>query len=291
MSHKCDNCNKIFKRKDHLTYHIKNNACKESNYVCKLCGKKFTTSTSMYRHIRESCIIKKRGDMEKNEIYEKLLEIEKISKERVKRDKCISKLADENKKLKLEVESMKQQFGTKQSITINNGIINNNMINQNILLVGYGKEDISKINKDEMIKILKNGFYSTLKLTEAIHFNPNYPEYQNVYISNIKDKYAMMFDGESWMLTMKEDLINKIYDDKKNYIEENLDHFLDSLTLSRRKALERWLDTEEDNKKIKEIKEQIKLLLYNKRQIPLEKQFLTKTDTEIISNYDKKNSN
>jgi hypothetical protein len=38
----------------------------------------------------------------------------------------------------------------------------------------------------------------------------------------MKDKYAMMHDGTNWTLTTKEDLINKIYDDKKNYIEENL---------------------------------------------------------------------
>jgi len=32
----------------------------------------------------------------------------------------------------------------------------------------------------------------------------------------------MLFDGISWTLTMKEDLINRIYEDKKNYIEEEL---------------------------------------------------------------------
>jgi hypothetical protein len=30
----------------------------------------------------------------------------------------------------------------------------------------------------------------------------------------------MMFDGNDWNLTMKDELINKIYDDKKNYNEE-----------------------------------------------------------------------
>jgi hypothetical protein len=138
------------------------------------------------------------------------------------------------------------------------------------VLVGYGKEDLSKLSKNEMLKILQNGFDSSLKLTEAVHFNPKYPEYHNIYISNIKDKYAMMYDGKTWTLTMKEGLINKIYDDKKNYIEENLDDFLDSLTLSRKQALERWLDLDDENDKIKEIKNQIKLLLYNKRKMPID---------------------
>jgi len=139
-------------------------------------------------------------------------------------------------------------------------------------LVGYGKEDISKLDKSELIKALQNGFYSTTKLTEALHFNPKYPEYHNIYISNIKDKYAMMYDGTDWTLTMKDDLITRIYDDKKNYIEENLDEFIESLSISRKNALERWLNTDDNDNKIKEVKEHIKLLLYNKRSIPLKTQ-------------------
>ena len=88
----------------------------------------------------------------------------------------------------------------------------------------------------------------------------------------MKDKYAMMYDGENWNLTMKDDLINKIYDDKKNYIEENLDDFVDSLSLSRKKALERWLTTDDNDDRIYKIKNEIKLLLYNKRNLIMDKQ-------------------
>jgi hypothetical protein len=85
----------------------------------------------------------------------------------------------------------------------------------------------------------------------------------------MKDKYAMMYDGKQWTLTTKEDLITKIYEDKKSFIEENLEEFIESLTLSRKRALERWLDTDDEDKKIKDIKDNIKLLLYNSRQLPL----------------------
>ena len=82
----------------------------------------------------------------------------------------------------------------------------------------------------------------------------------------------MMFDGKDWNLMMKDELINKIYDDKKNYIEENLNEFLDSLTLSRKKALERWLALDDEDDKINKVKGEIKLLLYNKRNLILDKQ-------------------
>jgi hypothetical protein len=71
---------------------------------------------------------------------------------------------------------------------------------------------------------------------------------------------------------MKDDLINRIYDDKKNYIEENVEDFVNSLSESRKKALDRWANTEETDKKIIRIKERIKLLLYNSKNIPINTQ-------------------
>jgi gas vesicle protein len=83
----------------------------------------------------------------------------------------------------------------------------------------------------------------------------------------MKDKYAMAYDGKEWNLTIKEDIINKIYDDEKNYIEENLDDFVKSLSSSRKNALDRWLETNDEDEKITKIKNEIKLLLYNKRNL------------------------
>ncbi len=150
--------------------------------------------------------------------------------------------------------------------------------------MGHGQEDMTKIDNGEILNALKKGYYSTLTLTEAVHFNPKYPEYQNVYISNIKDKYAMYYDGKSWTLTMKEELIDKIYEDKKSYIEENLDDFVNSLTDSRKNALDRWLNTDEEDDKIKEIKGKIRLLLYNKRELPIENYEIIKKDNSVEIN-------
>lgn len=266
--YKCDRCNKIFSLNKNLKYHIENNSCKVYDFECKYCQKQFTTSTSMYRHVRLSCGVKKEEDLNKDKIYEKLLELEKKSEK-------IDVLEKENTLLKKKVSAMEKKSRVVKNIhngeiNINQGIINNTT-NQ-IVLVGYGQEDLSKFGKNELIKIFQNGYNSTLKLTEAVHFNPKYPEHHNIYISNMRDKYAMMFDGNKWTLTMKEDLINKIYDDKKNYIEENLDDFIDSLSASRKKALDRWLETDDDDDKISKIKNEIKLLLYNKRDFILDKQ-------------------
>jgi hypothetical protein len=263
----CGGCEKNFKKKSHLDYHILNKACKDVNYNCKFCEKGFTTDTSMYRHMKHTCKVKKVKDKENKE------ETNKIANMQSRMDEMEDLITRLTKKTE-ELES------TNIGKTIMNGNITNvkgNITNvkgnmkivNNIILVGYGKEDISKINKNKIVTGVKDGFYSTLSLTDAIHFNPEYPEYHNVYISSMKNKYAMMYDGTNWTLVMKDYLIDKLYMDKRNYIEENLDDFLDSLTTSQTNALDRWMDTDDDHDKIKEIKNKIKLLLYNKRYIAM----------------------
>jgi hypothetical protein len=263
----CDTCGKDFTLKRGLQYHIEKNVCREKNHICTYCGSNFTSKTNMYRHIRTNCKVKKIEDVERNNIYEKLLQIEEHNKKLEERlASTTKKLAFTTRKLETTTKKLKSEI---KYIKHTDNVVNNvnNGIVANITLVGYGKEDISKIDKKDILKVLQTGYNSAIKLTETLHFNPKYPEYHNIYITNMKDKYAMMFDGQNWTLIMKEKLINKIYDDKKNYIEENLDEFIESLSASRKQALERWLDTDDNDKKIKDIKENIKLLLYNLRNL------------------------
>lgn len=129
-----------------------------------------------------------------------------------------------------------------------------------------------------------------ITLTKAVHFNPKYPEYHNVYISNMRSQHAMMYDGEQWTLISKEELIGTIYDDKKTYIEDNLEEFVNSLSKSKKDALKRWLNTDDDNEKIKAVKKSIKLLLYNKNKMIIDTrkkvENQSKTITHVKSNED-----
>ena len=296
MSFTCDECAQNFSTKQRLQSHVLKKACKVKNFHCKYCDKSYTTETSMYRHVRNQCHVKKEEDKEKKAIYDKLIKIEKdnekFKKQILEQDISRKQLQKDNKQLKHELDAMKKlikkdpQCAIINAENVNNGPIHNGLIhngdNYNIILVGYGREDISKIDKNELLKAIQSGYDSTLKLTEIMHFNPKHPEYHNVYIPNMKDKYAMMFDGTDWNLTMKDELINKIYDDKKNYIEENIDEFVASLSVSRKKALDRWLDTDDNNERISKVKNEIKLLLYNRRNLIIEKQSTIKKPNKKV---------
>ena len=258
-AHKCDSCAKHFSRKENLDKHVSKAVCGDKKFDCKYCTGKFSTKSAMYRHMKEYCKIKKDQDNEKENILERLLNLEEVNKKLAKKNGLLEKEVVKLKKGT--ISSIQKTINNKCTTNINKGTINN------IILVGYGKEDLTKLNRTELLKALHGGYYSTIKLTEAVHFNPKHPEYHNIYISNMKDKYAIMFDGKIWTLTTKKELINQIYEDKKNYIEENLEEFIDSLPVSRKNALQRWLDTDDEDPKIKEIKENLKLLLYNSRKL------------------------
>jgi hypothetical protein len=219
--------------------------------ICCYCLKIFSTKNSMYRHVKYNCKIVEKEKRDKQQIYDEL-----------------KKLKEENKKMKDNIVSLKNEKNT----TITNVNIRDNIINttNNIIVFSFGKEDISKINTKEIINAIKKGFHSTIKLTDTIHFNPKYPEYHNVYIPSMKEKYAMIYKDDNWQLVDKNELVDEIYDNKKEYIEENIEEFYDSMTKSQKNALNRWLSADENNnKKVKDIKEKIKLLLYNKRHIPM----------------------
>jgi hypothetical protein len=288
MSFHCDICGKDFEAKRNLQYHTNNKVCVDKAFKCKYCEHSFSSKSSMCRHISTYCKGKRKQDIRNEQI-----------KNEVILNELVMQMQEQIKQLQTTVQEMKNDKNIELNTnTTNNGTVNNNTNNgsvtnnmnngtvNNIILVGYGNEDLSKLSKSDILKALQTGYNSTVKLTEAVHFNPNFPEYHNVYISNMKDKYAMMHDGEKWTLTTKEDLISKIYDDKKNYIEENLEEFIESLHPARKRALARWLDTDDEDTKVKEIKENIKLLLYNSRDKVIDNKKvkeLSKTKTKTKS--------
>ena len=115
----------------------------------------------------------------------------------------------------------------------------------------------------DIIKALQ-GFATEVELTKLIHFNDKHPEYHNVYINNLRSNHIMVYDGE-WRLKLCKDIIEDIYDTNKEYVEENLEKFIKSLDTAKINSLNRWLNTPETSSKIKKIKDEIKLLLYNKK--------------------------
>ena len=264
---KCEGCNKIFSSKQRLVYHTDRKVCKEKKHECRYCTSKFTTATAMYRHMREACKIKNNIDSNKR--------LEKLEKKN-------SKLEEENKELRERINNIEKRV-TKQPKVINNTYVENNgtiNINNNLTLVGFGKEDLDKIDKDDLSLAFRKGFKSTLYLTKIVHFNPKYPEYSNVKRTNSNSSYARIHDGEKWNEIKIKDLVDKIYDDKRYYIEENYGDYENDMLKSQKDGIRRFLMTDDDSYKIDTVKSEIKSLLWNERQIAEDNEKRLKYQTE-----------
>jgi hypothetical protein len=254
MSFECDNCEYIFGDLKGYNYHVDNKVCFGKKFFCEQCGKGFTKKNSMYRHSKKTC--KERdtssGD---SDIRKRLVKLERENDNLKK------------KVIKLEKSDRNMNVTTNNGM-INNGMINNGTINNNITIVAYGKEDMSYIDRDDIIRALKTGFNSTKHLTEVVHFNPKYPNYSNIKRNNYNMKNKIMYhDGRNWVTTSDPHMIDDLYNRKRDFIEENIEHYQDALTQGDMTRLQRWLDVNDDDQRITRIKTDLRDMLFNKKHV------------------------
>jgi hypothetical protein len=158
---------------------------------------------------------------------------------------------------------------------INNNIINNNYIN----VVAFGKEDISFT--DDTIKFLLSKGFTAVELTvKNTNFSEKRPQFHNVYLPNIRWDFAMVYNGKKWGLKDLNYVLQQIYNDKKYYLEDKFDEFIDSLSKSSIKSFRRFFKKEESDPNCsKKIIKNIKAMLHNEKAVPIK----TKTlNTNLI---------
>jgi hypothetical protein len=191
----------------------------------------------------------------------------------------------ENEKLMSEITQLKTQIIT-NSTTNNttNNITNNvnNTNNYNIQLVAFGKEDKDSMTNKEIFNILRKGFSSIPELVKAIHFNEERPENHNIYISNMRDNYVMVYDGDKWSLRNRAETLNNIFDDGRNFLVVRHDNMKDKYTAQHLKFVKKFdrfnSSIDKCPQKKSEILNDIKLILYNGKDLPLK----IKKDTLIL---------
>jgi len=229
----------------------KHKALVDEPHVCKYCEKEFKFRQSMYRHIKYTC--KKNKDEDLKEL------VRLLNKERDDRKDLEKKLETQHKQI--------EKLAGKLEIHGVNGSFNTTNIQNNITLLPYRETDVSHVTDDDYKRCIKKVNHCVKTLIENIHFNPEKPENMNIYISNMKDKYLMIYDGANWNLANKKDEINRLYEDKEMLLEEWLDTNPDA---ELKDKFLRYLKNKDIQDCFLKFKDDIKLMLYNGRVLCLE---------------------
>ncbi len=179
----------------------------EKKLCCSYCNKNYSSKSTLARHQLNNCKIKKDHENEKENIFKMLLE----------RDKRIDHLEKQNKILIEKIDKLIdfKDYSKQPSKTITNNLSNsnNNLSNsnnttntQNNLIINFGKEDLGIIDRQMFLdRVIKNNRLSGVKIPDEIlriiHFNPNYPQLSNIYISDINREKCMIFEDGEWKLS------------------------------------------------------------------------------------------
>lgn len=233
-------------------------------HICKDCCTKFSSSSNLTRHRDGRCkhlnVIEKEkesSELKKNE------ELNELKKKIIELTERINEMESKNMPgITIDTVIANQTNNTTSTI-IDKQI--NNTINNTINVISFHDDSWkSTIADDTCKKILKTGFKAVPNLVEHVHCNSSYPLYQNCSISNLRSNHGTIHDGKSWKATSSEDIIQKLKEDKQDYLIEKYDEFGNSLDDATRKKFDRYLNEKDTESVINQQKNDIKLLLYNK---------------------------
>ena len=258
---------------------------KNTKYECEYCSKSYTRVDSLTRHYK-TCNDKKTDEDVKDsmnklvtllneKLNEKNDQLNDFKKELTKRDDNFKKeLTKRDKELTKRDKELKKEI-SKRDIQITELIkkagvnINTTNVMNNIKLLSYSETDRSHLTDKDILKCLKHSNFCIPHLIEKIHFDKKKPENHNVYISNLKNKYVMIYDGSKWICNDREDQINSLIDDNEGIMEYKIEEWVENGNKYPKmmKKFNRYVEIRDNNIVINKIKDEIKLLLYNNRHM------------------------
>ena len=287
-----DYCEKILypKYSKNDPNHSKNdpNRSKNNPIKCQFCERVYSNKSNLNKHLK-ICKEKKKDDTVKEsmtELARLLNEKEKQLKDNEKeKDIQLAKMLSE--KDKILAEELKKRDKQIEELIKKAGIVNTNNITNNIQnnfkLLNYKETDTSHLTENDYVRCLEHYNFCVPHLIRKIHFNPKKPENHNIYISNLKNSYVMIYMNNKWKVKNRDETISRVIDDKQIILEKKIQEWVQSGKQYPKvmAKFSRYIEKREENDVINAIKEDIKLMLYNNRNMIIE-------NNKKLLKYDKK---
>ena len=232
-----------------------NNSPSIKEHECKYCGKAYKYRSGLSKHIKYTC--KKNKDEDFQELARLLNEKEK-------------QLALKETKMEAEMKRMQKQIdkltNKLQIQNVNQGIVQNGNNVINIQLLNHQDTDYSHLTPNDYINCIQDCNKCVKTLIEKVHFNANKPENMNIYLSNIKGKYLMIYKDNTWQIQDKKTQVDNLYDYNEFVLENWYDEYKEKYP-SIIKSFQRYLHNRDEDEALNIAKEEILVMLYNKRKM------------------------
>ena len=233
---------------------------------CEFCSREFNHRTNKYKHIK-ICKAKKEKEL-KEDIKNMILEV--LNKEGKIHHNTLKKI---NKNL----------INSNNTTTNNNNNITNtvnNITNNNIQVVQFGKENISDLlTQKELITIFNHRAKCLEESIRLVHFNKERKQFRNIYITNLKDDVAYIYNGDYFQAVNKLEILKELIDNHYDNIYVKFEDYKKRLNPNTVKAIEQFIqEMNDENIQVKDEKSnrifknyryykinEIKLLIYNQK--------------------------
>lgn len=240
-----------------LATYSQNIADQNVGYNCKYCNKVYKHRSSLSKHVKYQC---------KHSHKESIDEMTRLLNDK---QEIIDKKDNELETIKKAMTSLEErvnQLTNKIQVNKINNTMNNTVNNFHFQINDYKNTNTNILTDRDYIKAINQCNHCIPKIIERIHFNPKYPENMNVYIHSMNNKYIMIREDGKWKIKNRFDGLHDIFDDKYSLLSDWLD---DNETDPQTK---KWFDRFEKNMENEEkrdmVIENIKLSLYNNRDMP-----------------------
>ena len=271
--HTCELCNTVFNRKTDLYRHT--NKLRKCNigtdFKCEWCNKSFSNNSNLSRHINKCKVKCKQDELES-----------KIQKEAQLTNDRVEELESKYKMLEDKLNTPAVPISTETNTATISGSRNTNApthhshnpittnshnTTTNITINNYGQEDLSHITLKRITFVFSKSFGSVVECVKLKHFSPHAPQNKNICIKDLNSRYAYIFCDGNWDAIGRKKLIDEIYVDICEYIQEKLDDLIDELDKSVIFNIKRFLDKKDDDEYADNIKIDLETLIFNKRDI------------------------
>jgi hypothetical protein len=266
--YKCNKCQKEFIKKSAYTSHVmRTSPCIKDIIVneCSYCNKIFSLKHNLTAHFK-ICKEKSITDEVTQSQIEELTKMfeRKFEEQQKKFEEQLKKIQDQ--------QSHSTETNNNINVTENSHNTTNNNITNNINIYSMGKEDLSLISKEDIIKICTSGTYYPIVAAQILHCNEKYPEFQNCLIPNLRSNTGLVKINDNWVSKSHEEIFRTLLKVDKTHVYSLMkDLEVDKKLQVKLESTQDEIDTGESKEhQIPKIKENLynsaKMIIKNKKK-------------------------